>query len=86
MDAEKLLFAIRHSIHEYKIKHPAVAKIGVVISSKNLQILVDNTKQSTNIQIPDKVQSIELFGCRVYPSDFIEDKRIIVSQKTELML
>jgi hypothetical protein len=86
-DAEELLILIRIEI--YKKRRCGYVEsdgIGVVISENNLNILISNVKKTTNIEIPEKVSEINIFGCRVLPSEFILDNEIIVSEIKKINL
>jgi len=87
LDAERLLILIRIEIDKKRgCEYVEPDGIGVVISENNLNILINNVKKTTNIEIPEKVSEINIFGCRVLPSEFILDNEIIVSEIKKINL
>lgn len=87
LDAEELLISIRIEI-EKKLSCSTIEPegIGIVISQNNLNVLISHTKKTSNIKIPEKVSEINVFGCRVFPSEFILDNEIIVSEIKKINL
>lgn len=83
MSIEDLLYNIRLQVELYRSKNRGV-DVCIVISTYNLGRLVENTKQTTNIKMPEIVSEIKLFGCQVIPSDFINNESIIVSKIEKL--
>lgn len=83
MEVEDLLYDIRLQIELYRSKNRDV-DICIVISNNNLGKLVENTRQTTNMKIPENVSVIKIFGYKVIPSDFIDDESIIVSEIIKL--
>lgn len=86
-DAEELLILIGIEIDKKRgCSTLELNEIGVVISENNLNILISNIKETSNIEIPEKVSEINIFGCRVLPSEFILDNEIIVSEIKKINL
>lgn len=82
MALDELFYAIRLNSELYQSKNYMVdfSHMACTISTNNLNKIIDHHFSMTNQKIPEKVSEFTIHGLKIFPSDFISDKDILIGE------